>query len=138
EWSDALRALPGRLRETQSPLEAYQQQLERIAMLQTNGQLTAEQATRGQVKAATDLADSYIGAASQITSTLAGAFQNNKAFAIANAVVHVAEAITQALTLPFPLNWVQVGAVTAAGAAQIAAIESASPGGGGSGKVRHS
>ena len=67
----------------------------------------------------------------QITSTLAGAFQENKGFAIANAVMNVAEGVTRALTLPFPLNWAQAGAVTAAGAAQIAAISSARPGGSG-------
>jgi len=89
-----------------------------------------------------DVTKTYIDGVGQITSTLAGAFQEQKGFAIANAVVNVAEGITRALTLPFPLNWAQVGAVTAAGAAQIAAISSARPGssrrpsvGGGSGKA---
>lgn len=52
-----------------------------------------------------------------------------KAFGVAEAVVNTAQGITKALTLPFPLNWAQAAAVGAAGAAQIATILSAKPGG---------
>lgn len=128
EWADALRELPGIIRATDTPLEKYQKQIEAISMLQTNGKLTAEQSAKGQENAVLSLSDTYVGAVGQITSTLAGAFQDQKGFAIANAVMNVAEGVTKAFTLPFPLNWVQAAAVAAAGGAQIAAIESAQPG----------
>jgi hypothetical protein len=56
-------------------------------------------------------------------------FKENKAVAIAQAVINTAQAITEALKLPFPINWAQVAAVTALGAAQIATISSTNPGG---------
>lgn len=55
-------------------------------------------------------------------------FAAAKAFGIAEAVINVATGITEALKLPFPLNWAQAAAVGAAGAAQIATIASARPG----------
>ena len=128
EWAEAMRALPGIIRATNSPLEKYRKQIEQISFLQTNTKLTSEEAAKAQQNAVIGVADTYISAAGQITSTLAGAFQDQKGFAIANAVVNVAEGVTRALALPFPLNWIQAGAVAAAGAAQIAAIESAKPG----------
>jgi hypothetical protein len=51
-----------------------------------------------------------------------------KAFGIGQAVINVAQGITEALKLPFPANWIQAAAVGAAGAAQIATIVSARPG----------
>lgn len=51
-----------------------------------------------------------------------------KAFGVAEAVINVAQGITEALKLPFPLNWAQAAAVSAAGAVQIATIMSARPG----------
>jgi hypothetical protein len=69
----------------------------------------------------------------QVGDTLGQAFntmfKENKAVAIAQAVINTAQAITEALKLPFPINWAQVAAVTALGAAQIATIASTEPGG---------
>jgi len=57
----------------------------------------------------------------------------NKAAATTNAVLNIAEGVTRALTLPFPLNFVVAGLVTAAGIAQLATIAGAGAGGGGAG-----
>lgn len=54
------------------------------------------------------------------------AFEVGKAASAAKAGLNVAEGITQSLTLPFPMNWVQVAAVTASGMAQIQRITTAS------------
>ena len=58
-------------------------------------------------------------------------FRINQAAAIGNAVVSTAEAITNALAVkPFPLGLAMAAVAAAAGAAQIATIASARPGGG--------
>lgn len=65
--------------------------------------------------------------------TLTALFPKSKAAAIAEAVINTAVGVTKAFRdVPWPLNWVQAGLVAASGAAQVAAIRSASPSGGGS------
>lgn len=56
-------------------------------------------------------------------------FAAAKAFGIAEAVVNTAVGVTKALELPFPVNMAAAASVAAAGAAQIATILSARPGG---------
>ena len=53
-----------------------------------------------------------------------------KGISTAIAAINVAQGITKAFELPYPLNWAQAAAVAAAGAAQIATIHSASRSGG--------
>lgn len=53
-----------------------------------------------------------------------------KGISTAIAAINIAQGITKAFELPFPMNWTQAAAVAASGAAQIAAINSASRGGG--------
>jgi len=67
--------------------------------------------------------------AAQTITTL---FPKQKGAAIAAATINTAVAVTEALKLTFPLNWVQAGLVLAAGVAQIAAIRNTSSTGGGS------
>jgi hypothetical protein len=67
--------------------------------------------------------------ASLMASTLTAVFKDNKAAAIAAAFINTAVAITRALQLPHPFNWIQAGLIAASGGAQIAAIQSAQPGG---------
>lgn len=77
---------------------------------------------------------SIIGLAGELFTALGSEssklFKVQKAFAIANAVVNVAEGITQALRLPFPANLAAAAKVAAAGAIQIAKIKATNPGGG--------
>jgi hypothetical protein len=71
---------------------------------------------------------SWLGVADTVGQALGTLFKENKAVAIGQAVINTAQAITEALKLPFPINWAQVAAVSALGAAQIATIASAQPG----------
>lgn len=71
---------------------------------------------------------SWLGVADTLGQAFHTMFKENKAVAIAQAVINTAQAITEALKLPFPINWAQVAAVTALGAAQIATIASTEPG----------
>jgi hypothetical protein len=112
--------------------EQYQLTLERTNNALARGAITADQAGRAHRAAAQTAALAWLGAAGQIAGSLAQAFPKQKAFAVAAAVINVAEGITKAMTLPFPLNWAQAAAVAAAGLAQINAIKSANPGGSGS------
>lgn len=75
-----------------------------------------------------NLADTAFGAVGQLTGGLSQLFKDNKAFAIANAVVNTAEGVTKALAQGGIFGFIGAAGVAAAGAAQIAAIASASPG----------
>jgi len=65
------------------------------------------------------------GALSQLAEFNRGFFKLNQAAGLANAVVNVAQGITEALKLPFPASLAAGVAVAAKGAAQIAAISQA-------------
>jgi hypothetical protein len=112
--------------------EQYQLSVERINNALQRGAITAEMAGRAHRAAALTAASSWMGAMGTIAGALAQAFPKQKAFAVAAAIINVAEGITKSLSLPFPLNWAQAAAVAASGLAQINAIKSANPGAGGS------
>jgi hypothetical protein len=94
-----------------------------------------EKLRKQQFEASLQMTQSWLGVADTVGQALGTLFKDNKAVAIAQAVINTAQAITSALALPFPLNWAQVAAVTALGAAQIATISSTNPGSSGSGKA---
>lgn len=82
-----------------------------------------------------DLADaadkssmSMLGAFGQLSGALGQLFNDNKAFAVATAVINTAEGITKALAQGGALGFVSAAAVAASGAAQVATILSAQPG----------
>lgn len=74
------------------------------------------------------MVETALGAFGQLTGGLSQLFQNNKALAIANAVVNTAEGITKALAQGGVFGYIAAAGVAASGAAQIATIASASPG----------
>jgi hypothetical protein len=73
-----------------------------------------------------------LGVARMAAQTITTLFPKQKNAAIAAATINTSVAVTEALKLTFPLNWIQAGLVIASGAAQIAAIRSTSASGGGS------
>jgi hypothetical protein len=81
-------------------------------------------------------ANATLGSLGQITGALASAFEGNKAFAVANADINTAEGVTKALAQGGMFAFPIAAAIAAAGAAQIGAIMSASPGGGSTASVR--
>lgn len=85
--------------------------------------------TRSMAGAASDTLSS-IG---QITGVLAGAFEDNKALAVANTVISTAAGVMKAFEQGGMFAWPMAAAIAAAGAMQIGTILSASPGGGSSG-----
>ncbi len=72
--------------------------------------------------------NSVAGSLGQITGALAGAFQDNKALAVANAGINTAEGITKALAQGGMFAVPIAAAIGVAGAAQIASILSTQPG----------
>jgi len=72
--------------------------------------------------------ESTIGALGTITGALAGAFKDNKALAVANAVVSTAAGVMKAFEQGGLLGFAGAAAIAAAGAVQIGNILSAQPG----------
>jgi hypothetical protein len=76
----------------------------------------------------------WLAAASTAIGALQQAFGQNKAFALAGAIIDTAAGVTRALKdFPAPYSYVVAAAIGVAGAIQIAKIMTANPGGGGGG-----
>jgi hypothetical protein len=90
---------------------------------------------KNQESEAKKLRATYYSIADNITSALSSLFGDNKAWAIAEALINTAVAITKALAEygPTPQGWAMVAAAAAAGVAQIAAIRKQTMKGGGGG-----
>jgi hypothetical protein len=73
-----------------------------------------------------------IRVAQTAAQTITALWPKQKGAAIAAATINTGVAVTEALKLTFPLNFIQAGLVLAAGVAQINAIRSTSQSGGGS------
>lgn len=99
------------------------------------GMITWQQYQAAATKSMAGAAATTLGTVSQITGILAGAFQDSKALAVANAVVNTAEGVTKAIAQGGIFAFPMAAAIAAAGAVQIGTIMSASPSGGSSGSV---
>lgn len=126
------------MQQMQTPLETYHAALEKTDKLLQANAISAETAARAQQKAALVLSNAYASAAGSIVGDLGKVFENNKAIAVATALINTYQAVTNAwANVPWPLNIAAAGAALAAGMAQVANIKStnksSSSGGGGSG-----
>lgn len=75
--------------------------------------------------------DNMLATASMAASLITQLFPKSKAAGVAAAVINTAVGITNALrTGLYPWNYIQAGLIAASGAAQIATIQSTTPGGG--------
>lgn len=115
---------------TRTPLESAQMELDKLGNLLNKGAIDWETYGRAVDAVRMNTAASVIGMAGQITSSLAGLFKDNKAFAVASAVINTAEGVTKALAQGGIWGFAGAAAVAASGAAQIASILSANPGSG--------
>lgn len=115
---------------TRTPFEAAQMELDKLGHLLNKGAIDWETYGRAVDAVRMNTAASVIGMAGQITSSLAGLFKDNKAFAVASAVINTAEGVTKALAQGGIWGFAGAAAVAASGAAQIASILSANPGSG--------
>jgi hypothetical protein len=121
------------LMEDQSPWDALATNMAGLDSLLERGAISWEQYGQAAAKAHALAADATLDSLGQITGALSGAFQESKALAVANAVVNTAQGVTKALAQGGMFAIPIAAAIGAAGAAQIATIMSASPGGGVSG-----
>lgn len=100
------------------------------AAMQRQGQTAKQIAAQKRQLAMTEQGH-ILDTASLAASTLTAVFAKSKGAAIGSAIINTGVAITKALQLPTPYNWIQAGLIAASGAAQIASIRSANPSGGG-------
>lgn len=114
--------------QTREPLEQMQLQLDSLGNLLNQKAIDWDTYGRAVNKVNMEMASSTLGAIGQVTGALAGAFKDNKAFAVANAVVNTAEGITKALAQGGIFGFASAAAIGISGAAQVATILSAQPG----------
>lgn len=110
------------------PFTQMQTDLTDLKTIWEEGRISVEQYSAAVQATQMNAASSVLGMAGQISGALAGMFKDNKAFAIANAVINTAEGVTKALAQGGAFGFISAAAVAASGAAQIASIMSAQPG----------
>lgn len=112
---------------TRSPFEALQTDLDKLGHLLNQRAIDWETYGRAALQAKAGAVAAVAGMASQISGTLAGMFEDNKAFATANAVVSGIEGVAKTLSAyPAPFSFVMAGVQAAAAAAQVSALMSTS------------
>jgi hypothetical protein len=113
-----------------SPYEAMNLQLAKIDAAYAANKISATQVTQAQIGAYAGLGSAVMGVAGEVTGAFKGLFKDNKALAIADAVINTAAAImkTLAQTGATPWGLAMAGVAAAVGAAQIATIASTQPG----------
>lgn len=118
-----------------SPMEALAAEQARLNQLFDNGRKHSQAWAIAQRQAVGIAANAYLGLASQAAGALGALFGESKAFAIAQAVINTAQAVTQTLAQYGATPWGLAAAAVAAaaGAAQVAAIRRTSKGSGGGG-----
>lgn len=130
EWLERLAEGAPIFEATRTPLEALEVQLNNLSEAYAKGSIDAETFGRAQVMAAASAIQPWLNVADTIGGALGTLFKENKAVAIAQAVINTAQAITATLAQYgfTPIGIAASAAAAAAGAAQIAAITSANPG----------
>jgi len=123
-----MQELSGVLEATHDPFEQMKLDLIDLKTLWDNGRISTEQFNEAVRRTTLNTASSTLGMVGQLTGAFAGLFEDNKAFAVANAVINTAEGVTKALAQGGMFGFASAAAVAAAGAAQIATIMSSKPG----------
>jgi hypothetical protein len=119
---------------TLTPSEALAQKQAQLNMLLQRGAIDAETYGRAMAKAGAVATNAYASMAGSIVSDLGKVFENNKAVAVAAALINTYQAVTNAwANLPYPLNIAAAAASLAAGMAQVANIRSTSKSSSGAG-----
>lgn len=120
------------LKENLDPMQQLQRDMDILGALLNARAIDWEQYGEAARRAHLIAASSTLGAVGQISGALTQLFKDNKAVAIANALINTAEGVTKALSQGGVLGFVGAAAVATAGAAQIASIMSTQPGSSGS------
>ena len=106
------------------PMAAFQREIERLNELLAAGAISWEEWKNAGLRAKAALTTNILGLAGQLAGALGQMFGDSKAFAIAEAIINTAQAITKAIATYGPTPWglAAAGVAAAVGAAQIAAI----------------
>jgi predicted DNA-binding ArsR family transcriptional regulator len=118
------------LTQTHDPFTQMQLDLADLRTMWEEGRIGVEQYEHAVRQTQLNTAAATLGMVSQLSNAFAGLFKDNKAFAIANAVINTAEGVTKALAQGGLFGYIGAAAVAASGAAQIATIMSTNPGSG--------
>jgi len=110
-----------------NPMSTMKDDLTDLETMYKNGRITAEAYGQAVTRTYANVAASAFDMASGITGALASMFKDNKAFAVANAVVQTLSGVANAIgSGPPPWNLINAGIVAATGAANVANILSTS------------
>lgn len=110
-----------------NPMSTMKDDLTDLETMYKNGRITAEAYGQAVTRTYANVAASAFDMASGITGALASMFKDNKAFAVANAVVQTLSGVANAIgSGPPPWNFINAGIVAATGAANVANILSTS------------
>jgi hypothetical protein len=134
-WNDEVRVGMDIAQQTQGP---YQNYIDQVALLEKHlaqGTITAGEFGIAQRQAAATAIQPWLQVAGTVGDALGTLFGENKAVAIAQAIINTAQGITAALAQGGMFGWAQAAAIAAAGAAQIATIAKTKPGNSGAPKV---
>lgn len=115
----------------EAPTETFQAKMAALEESVRRGTISFEEFQHRSRQLVEANENAWTSSAQAIGGALQTVFSKSKAANVAAAIMNTAAAITQALKLPFPLNWAQAAAVAASGATQLAAIKSTNMGGGG-------
>lgn len=114
------------LSEQHSPLLTLKDDLTDLETMHKNGRISAEAFGDAVARTYYNVAGAALDMASSVTGTLSQMFKDNKAIAVADAVVQGLSGVAKALgSSPPPLNFINAGLVAAASAANVANILSA-------------
>ena len=109
------------------PMLTMKDDLTDLETMYKSGRISAETYGQAVQRTYANVAASALDMASGITGALASMFKDNKAFAVANAVVQTLSGVANALgSSPPPFNFINAGITAAAGAANVANILSTS------------
>lgn len=109
------------------PMQVYRDQIDALTLALEFGQITQQEFGAASFMVGAQVAQQWTQTAGVVGSALGDIFGQSKGVAIAQAIINTLQGITQALTLPWPLNWIQAAAVAASGFAQVAKIKSTKP-----------
>lgn len=127
EWNQTMQEGMGVWESTLGPMGTYQNEINRLTSLYEQGAISAETFGTAQRMAAASAIQPWLGVADTIAGALGTLFGENKAVAVAQAIINTAQGITAALAQGGMFGWAQAAAIAAAGAAQIATIMATEP-----------
>lgn len=110
-----------------NPMSTMKDDLTDLETMYKSGRISAEVYGQAVQRTYANVAASALDMASGITGALASMFKDNKAFAVANAVVQTLSGVANAIgSGPPPWNFINAGIAAASGAANVANILSTS------------